>query len=355
MHGLSRPDPDGDRARRPAAPRPCASSTRCSGRVRGRWCAAASGSSRTWSAPSPGGVLAAADSRTVSERARVRGAGQLGTLGAGNHFVELQRVRDLYDAPAARGFGLALDQLTVRIHIGARGLGHQVCSDYVRCMDAALARYGIALPDGRLAVRPDRLRRGRASTWRRSRRPPTSPGPTATRSPIACAAASPRCSGRASPPARGRPTTSPTTSPSSSTTVAGSSACAAGRHAGISCGLAGDPRRRPRDRSADLHSRLDGHQQLRARPARRHDHVVRLDLPRHRPAHEPHAHAPPDHRSPAPAAAGPTASSCAARAPPPRRESPVRHEDVDRVARVVEHAALARRVARLEPIGVIKG
>jgi tRNA-splicing ligase RtcB len=100
------------------------------------------------------GCLAGADPATVSERARSRGADQLGTLGSGNHFLEVQRVARIIDSPAAESFGLYRDQVTVLIHSGSRGFGHQVCTDYVRLMDAVLARYGITLPDRQLACAP---------------------------------------------------------------------------------------------------------------------------------------------------------------------------------------------------------
>lgn len=100
------------------------------------------------------GCLQGADPRTVSERARVRGAGQLGTLGSGNHFLEVQRVAKIMDPDAAAAFGLRNDQVTVLIHSGSRGFGHQVCTDYVRTMDAVQARYRITLPDRQLACAP---------------------------------------------------------------------------------------------------------------------------------------------------------------------------------------------------------
>jgi tRNA-splicing ligase RtcB len=101
-----------------------------------------------------GGCLPGADPAAVSERARERGAGQLGTMGSGNHFVELQRVVRIFDEPTAEGYGLAHDQVTVLIHSGSRGLGHQVCSDYVKRMDAVMRRHGIELPDRQLACAP---------------------------------------------------------------------------------------------------------------------------------------------------------------------------------------------------------
>jgi tRNA-splicing ligase RtcB (3'-phosphate/5'-hydroxy nucleic acid ligase) len=98
----------------------------------------------------------------VSARARERGAGQLGTVGSGNHFIELQRVEEVFDEGAAEAFGLASGQATVLIHSGSRGLGHQVCTDYVRRMDAVQARYGIRLPDRQLACAPQSSPEGQA-------------------------------------------------------------------------------------------------------------------------------------------------------------------------------------------------
>lgn len=100
------------------------------------------------------GCLDGADPAAVSERARVRGADQLGTLGSGNHFLEVQRVARILDPAVAEAFGLRHDQVTVLIHSGSRGFGHQVCTDYVRLMDGVLARYRITLPDRELACAP---------------------------------------------------------------------------------------------------------------------------------------------------------------------------------------------------------
>jgi len=100
------------------------------------------------------GRLEGADPSAVSERARERGGGQLGTAGSGNHFVELQRVEHILDHDAAVAFGLHAGQVTVLIHSGSRGLGHQVCTDYVKRMDAAIARHRIELPDRQLACAP---------------------------------------------------------------------------------------------------------------------------------------------------------------------------------------------------------
>jgi tRNA-splicing ligase RtcB len=104
------------------------------------------------------GCLDGADPNAVSERARERGGGQLGTMGSGNHFVEVQRVaRVLGDA-----FGLRDDQVTILIHSGSRGLGHQVCTDYVKRMDAVLSKYGIELPDRQLSCAPASSPEGQA-------------------------------------------------------------------------------------------------------------------------------------------------------------------------------------------------
>jgi tRNA-splicing ligase RtcB len=100
------------------------------------------------------GCLPDADPTAVSARARARGADQLGTLGSGNHFLELQRVSKIIDPTTAAAFGLRVDQITVLIHSGSRGFGHQVCTDYVRTMDSVLSRYRISLPDRQLACAP---------------------------------------------------------------------------------------------------------------------------------------------------------------------------------------------------------
>lgn len=109
-----------------------------------------------------GGSLAAADPSFVSDRAKDRGRSQLGSIGSGNHFVEVQKVAEIFDEAAAKALGLRLDQVTVLIHTGSRGLGHQVCTDYVQKMDAAMARYHILLPDRQLACAPIRSPEGRA-------------------------------------------------------------------------------------------------------------------------------------------------------------------------------------------------
>jgi len=106
------------------------------------------------------GSLGDADASLVSARAKQRGGDQLGTLGGGNHFLEVQVIEEVFDDAAARALGLASGELTVLIHTGSRGLGHQVCTDYVKSMDQALGRYGIKLPDRQLACAPFSSREG---------------------------------------------------------------------------------------------------------------------------------------------------------------------------------------------------
>jgi len=95
-----------------------------------------------------------ADPDAISRRAVERGSSQLGSLGSGNHFVELGRVTELYDEATAAAFGLELDGLTVMIHTGSRGLGHQVCDDFIRRLSQVSAKYGLRLPDRQLACAP---------------------------------------------------------------------------------------------------------------------------------------------------------------------------------------------------------
>jgi tRNA-splicing ligase RtcB len=101
-----------------------------------------------------GGCLSDVDPAAVTGRARERGRDQLGTLGSGNHFLEVQVVDEVFDADAADAYGLGKGQITVLIHTGSRGFGHQVCTDYIRVMDRAMAAYGIELPDRQLACAP---------------------------------------------------------------------------------------------------------------------------------------------------------------------------------------------------------
>ena len=109
-----------------------------------------------------GGVLPGADAAAVSERAVERGLGQIGSLGSGNHFLEVQTVERVYDAAVATPMGLAEGTVCVMIHTGSRGLGHQICTDHVRQMEKAMSRYGIEVPDRQLACVPGRSPEGQA-------------------------------------------------------------------------------------------------------------------------------------------------------------------------------------------------
>ncbi len=100
------------------------------------------------------GCLDGADPDAVSDEAYKRGADQCGTLGSGNHFAEVQYVEEIYDQAAAEALGLRAGHITIMIHSGSRGLGHQVCDDYIRHLRGAPAQYGITLPDRQLVCAP---------------------------------------------------------------------------------------------------------------------------------------------------------------------------------------------------------
>jgi tRNA-splicing ligase RtcB (3'-phosphate/5'-hydroxy nucleic acid ligase) len=108
------------------------------------------------------GRLEGADPEHVSARAKERGLPQLGTVGSGNHFLEIQYVESIHDATAARILGIEEGQVVILIHCGSRGLGHQVCTDYLAEMGAAMKRYGISLPDRQLACVPISSPEGKA-------------------------------------------------------------------------------------------------------------------------------------------------------------------------------------------------
>ncbi|TDC81568.1 RtcB family protein [Micromonospora sp. KC606] len=109
-----------------------------------------------------GGAVTDADPAQVSERAVQRGQQQVGSLGSGNHFLEVQAVDEIYDPGVAEAFGLRHGQICVMIHSGSRGLGHQICTDHVRAMERAMPRYGIEVPDRQLACAPVSSPEGRA-------------------------------------------------------------------------------------------------------------------------------------------------------------------------------------------------
>jgi tRNA-splicing ligase RtcB len=100
------------------------------------------------------GGLEMADPSKVSDRAKERGHDQLGTLGSGNHFLEIQYVDQIFDEKIAEVFGLKLNEVTILIHTGSRGLGHQVCTDWVRIFNQKMSSWGLRLPDRELACAP---------------------------------------------------------------------------------------------------------------------------------------------------------------------------------------------------------
>ena len=107
------------------------------------------------------GMMRGADPASVSDTARKRGAPQLGSLGSGNHFLEVQKVDQIFDEKAAKAMGIDKEgQLTILIHCGSRGFGHQICTDYLRVSEAALRKYNITLPDRELACVPNNSKEG---------------------------------------------------------------------------------------------------------------------------------------------------------------------------------------------------
>ncbi len=100
------------------------------------------------------GAMEGADANAVSDRALERGKNQVGTLGSGNHFIEIQKVYRIFDKEKAGIYGLKKDAITIMIHSGSRGLGHQVCTDFIRTMAQAINKYGIRVPDRQLACVP---------------------------------------------------------------------------------------------------------------------------------------------------------------------------------------------------------
>ena len=106
------------------------------------------------------GKIPGADPNKVSDKARKRGAPQLGSLGSGNHFLEIQKVAEIHDEEAANRMGIKEGTITVLIHCGSRGFGHQVCSDYLRVAEQAMEKYNIHLPDRELACVPNNSEEG---------------------------------------------------------------------------------------------------------------------------------------------------------------------------------------------------
>ena len=106
------------------------------------------------------GQIQNADPNKVSDKARKRGAPQLGSLGSGNHFLEVQKVAEIHDEEAAKRMGIEEGTITILIHCGSRGFGHQVCSDYLRVSEQAMEKYDIHLPDRELACVPNNSEEG---------------------------------------------------------------------------------------------------------------------------------------------------------------------------------------------------
>jgi tRNA-splicing ligase RtcB len=108
------------------------------------------------------GQMKSADPSAVSDKARQRGMPQSGTLGSGNHFLEVQEVKEIYNVSAAERMGLSTGQVCIMIHCGSRGLGHQVCTDHLKVLEGATKRYKLSLPDRQLACAPLDSPEGRA-------------------------------------------------------------------------------------------------------------------------------------------------------------------------------------------------
>ena len=106
------------------------------------------------------GTAEKANPDLISDHALQRGRAQLGTLGSGNHFVEIGAVKEIFDEQAAKVLGLEKDQVTLIIHTGSRGFGHQVCEDYIKIMQRASSKYGIDLPDRQLCCAPIQSKEG---------------------------------------------------------------------------------------------------------------------------------------------------------------------------------------------------
>ena len=106
------------------------------------------------------GQIKNADPNKVSDKAKKRGAPQLGSLGSGNHFLEVQKVTEIHDEEAANRMGIKEGTITILIHCGSRGFGHQVCSDYLRVSEQAMRKYDIHLPDRELACVPNTSEEG---------------------------------------------------------------------------------------------------------------------------------------------------------------------------------------------------
>lgn len=108
------------------------------------------------------GCMKGADIENVSKRAIERGVPQLGTLGSGNHFIEIQKVTDIYDEEAAKVFGIEKNSFVIMLHTGSRGFGYQICDDSISAMQKAVKKYGIEVPDKQLCCAPINSEEGKA-------------------------------------------------------------------------------------------------------------------------------------------------------------------------------------------------
>ena len=300
------------------------------------------------------GVAEGADPAQVSSRAVDRGLHQVGSLGSGNHFLEVQAVEEVFDPAAAQAFGLAEGQVCVMIHCGSRGLGHQVCTDQVQIMAKAMARYGITVPDRQLACAPV-----------------TSPEGQAYLGAMAAAANYVRANGQVLAEAASRVLSEAVGTPlhlvydvahnmATLETHPADGApvrlCVHRRSHQGAAARAPRPARGPaRGRAAGPDSRLDGDRVVcPGRGARRRR--VRLGLPRRGPADEPAPGRPLDHRPglrrrlerQGIAVRGASARGLA-------EETPEAYKDITQVVEAAEGAGLCRKVAMLVPLGVIKG
>ncbi|MCD6420633.1 MAG: RtcB family protein, partial [Synergistetes bacterium] len=107
------------------------------------------------------GIMADADPILVSKKAKERGKNQLGTLGSGNHFLEVQVADVVFDKGIASAFFLTEGKVTIMIHTGSRGLGHQVCDDYIKVMKGSMVKCGISVPDAQLSCAPIKSKEGK--------------------------------------------------------------------------------------------------------------------------------------------------------------------------------------------------
>ena len=296
----------------------------------------------------------------VSDRAKRRQQDEMGTLGSGNHYLEVQEVADILDAEAAGTYGLATGEAVVTIHCGSRGLGHQIGTEFLRDMALVAPLHGIHLPDRELACAPIRsgigerylgAMRAAINCALANRQILTHLGAPGFRPPPARGAASTCCTMSRTTRASWSSTRSPAVRRSLYVHRKGATRAFGPGHTNLPHGTA-------RGRPAGADRRLYGHQVVGAGgDGERRGAVAVVRLSRRRARHEPPRGAP---------ATGPAArwsTSCAGadivvRSPSMRgvaEEAPGAYKDVAAVVAATEQAGLARRVAQLKPRIVIKG